>query len=408
MPLNSNTPNSSQDINRFSKGVENFLDSVGHTSIQDVLNTGRSAFGKEKINSRSVLNEIVASVDTPLLKNLAKDTLTVLSNWFEDPQTVCCLVQGLVGLHSATTNTLSDDTNFMAWLDILIAFVDVIIVMLTSNIKKLAFFIPDLIKEIMNGVIGAILLVLQELLFAIRDSLINELLRAIDSDELEDHIWAKCLPLAELIAVLKKYINDFGLLSQLFELLKGYVGKLVGDFGYMKALDFPNNIKDLEFLYWFRDLLLKLKQAVLSFELCYLPQFNATGGIVPTPVLGGMVRLAEGNSPQTEGKGSPAAVQGVVIAADGTILQDTNSLKKNSVPILTNSSIRGFLNKYYGYPLDVIDRLLVGSTSKDNIQGSNINSENPNRVSDLNADCPNSPNPADIVKWALRVRNRNI
>ena len=401
MPLNPKDPNAEKEINRFSKGIEDFLDKVGKHSIQDVLNAGRTVLRKKPINSTEMLNRLVNEIDTPILQEMASDVVTVMTSWFEDPQVLCCLIQGILGLRWATTNKLSEDTDFLEWIDIVIAFIDLIIVFLTSGLKSLILFIPDLIKEIMTAVIGAILMILQTTLFALRDSLINEILEAIDSDALEDHIWAKCLPLVQLIEILKKYIHDYGMLARLFNLINGFIGKLFGVFDELRSKDFPANVKDLEFLYWFRDLLLKLKDATINFELCYLPQFDEVGsdtpivtGVVPPGVTAG---LGKGNKPNSNSND----IQGVTVAADGTILQDTAGLKANSIPLLTNSSIRGFLNKYYGYPLDVVDGLIVGATSADNIQGTNA-------PLNLNADCPNSPTPAEIVKWALRVRNRNI
>lgn len=408
MPINPDLPNKVENVERFSETIDNILDSITNApgSVQDILRLSSKAFAEKQASGRPILDELIKNVDRPILMNMAKDVVTIMSNWFEDPQLLCCLVQGLWGLYAVTRSQTLSNTDFGKWLDVLITFVDVIIVMLTSNIKKLTFMIPDFIKEIMTGVIGAILLVLQELLFAIRDSIINQLLAAIDSDAKTDQIWAKCLPLAQLIAILKKYINDFGLFAELFEKIKGFIGNVVGDFGYMKAFDFPNNVKDLEFLYWFRDLLLKLKAATISFDLCYLPTTAPTG----SPIDLSIYQAPPGSPLATPsfnktGQGDPSAVQGIVVASDGTILQDTNGLAKNSIPILTNSSIRGFLNKYYGYPLEVVDNLLTGSSSKDAIHGSQITSD---RLSNLNADCPNSPTPGEIVAWALRVRNRNI
>jgi hypothetical protein len=411
MALNQNLANSTADVEKFSKSLDSILDSLKTPgSVQEVLNIATTSFGKRQIQIRPILSEMVNNVDRPLLKQMAQDVVTVMSNWFEDPQTLCCLVQGLFAIFNATRDVTLADTDFAKWMDVLIAFVDVIIVFLSSNIKKLSLAIPDFLKEIMNGVIGAILLILQEILYTIRDSLINELLRLFDSNAKTDQIWAKCLPLMDLIEILRKYISDYGLFAELFQKIKGFIGNMVGNFGYMKALDFPQNFKDLEFLYWFRELLLKLKLAALSFDLCFLPQDAATGGMGQqfgtdfgkTWGVGPNPAVIAGTGLQKRA-GSPEDLQGIKITPDGTILEDKVSLKKNSLSVLTNSSVRGFLNKYYGYPLEVVDSLMVGSTSADSIQGS-LTGGNP----DINADCPNSPTPADAIKWALRVRNRNI
>lgn len=409
MALNSDSANSRPDLEDYSKNLDKILDMIAQTpgSVQEVLSLGRSLLKKQDVQIRPLLTEMVNNVDRPLLKQMAQDVVTVMSNWFEDPQTLCCLIQGIFALAGTTRDGWKlSETDFGKWLDIIIAFVDIVIVILSSGLKKLAIMIPDFIKEIMNGVIGAILLVLQEILFTIRDSLINELLEAFDSTAKTDQIWAKCLPLMELIEILRKYISDYGLFAELFEKIKGYIGNIVGDFGYLKAFDFPKNIKDIEFLYWFRELLLKLKQAALSFDLCFLPQSEAPGGVL-AQVPNSVSTLAQTDSIKdigglSKGNVNPDEIQGITIAPDRTILDDKDRLKKNSVPLLTNSSTRGFLHKYYGYPYAVIDTLIVGATSKDSVQGTDTGGN-----LDLNADCPNSPTPSEIVKWALRIRNRN-
>lgn len=410
MAIDNQKPNSKADIESATRSIDAIMDSLQTPgSIQEVLNIATTALGKEGVKIRPMLQEMVNNVDRPILKDMAQEVVTVMSNWFEDPRTLCCLVQGLFTFFEAsTTRTTLENTDFAKWLDILIAFVDLIIVFLTSELKKIAFAIPDFITEIVNGVIGAILLVLQEVLFAIRDSVINILIEEFSYRTRHFEMFTKCLPLSELIEIFRKYISDFGLFAELFEKIKGYVGSIVGDFGYMKALDFPKNIKDIEFLYWFRDLLVKLKTAALSFDLCFLPQSNGLGepGSV-TPAVGVETSINPNLPTELGLRKTPvnASIQGISITADGTILQDKATATGSSLPILTNSSVRAFLNKYYGHPLDVVDSILVGPTSADSVQGTNVESAGGNLY---NADCPNSPDPYEAIRWALRVRNRNL
>jgi len=417
MAINSNSPNSNADIIAQNQGrIDDTLTAISNApgSVQEVLKAASVSFANYKATSRPMLDNMIAGVDKPILRAMSQDVVTVLTSWFENPQLLCCLVQGIYGLFLSSTATkdLSDaakdiakaQTDFNKWIDFVIVFVDVIITILGSKVKKLSFAIPDFIKEIMDGVIGAILMVLQELLFAIRDSIINDLLNEIERQAQygQNSIWAKCLPLSQLLEIIRKYVSDFGLFAELFEKIKGYIGAKVGDFGYMKAFDFPNNIKDLEFLYWFRDLLVKLKAAMISFDLCFLPQTSSTGTNLNTPQVLPGNPTTPNSVLQSGATTDPASVMGVTVGADGTILQDAT---KNTLAVLTNSSVRGFLNKFYGYPLDVVDALIVGGTGADSIHGTNITSSNP---SNLNADCPNSPTPAAIVQWALQVRARNI
>jgi len=413
MALNSHSANSQSDIEGFSRGLEDAIGKVGNITVKDVLGISTlERITQKNIKETIILKEMISKIDQPILKGLAMDTITVLSNWFNDPEMVCCLIQGIYAWYAKThkippTDFRLADTDFVKWLDVLISFIDLIIVLLTSDLKKIELFIPDFIKEIANTVIGAILLVLQETLFALRDSIINRILAEIDDASAKNSIWAKCLPLQQLLDVIKRYVSDYGLFAELFEKIKGFISDKVGDFGRLKDLDLPKNVRDLEFLYWFRDLLIKLKQATLNFDLCVYYGNAATGG-------NNNQEDEPDNSVNNEGilpsdsqirRPNPHEVQGFNVAPDGTILEDRGQARENTIAILTNSSIRTFLNKYYGFPLDIVDNVLTGTTSNDNIQGTNINS---NRVSDINADCPNSPSPEEIVKWALRVRNRNL
>lgn len=422
MPITPNGPNSNADIGRFSQTAENITDKafggLGKLTIKDVLGFGVLE-ATSGFNSAILLDGLIKDLDGPILKDMAKEVITTMSNWFNDPELLCCLIQGIWASY-ASTYSWADlakmqkegfsiaDSKFGQWLDVLISFVDLVITFISSDLRKISIMIPDFLKEITNGVIGAILMVLQEVLFALRDSAINEILYQIDraqgaSMDMEN-IWAKCIPFAQLLDIIKKYVHDYGLFAELFEKIKGFISQQIGNFGYMKALDFPKNVKDIEFLYWFRDLLIKLKQAALNFDLCVNYGYAAPGGAVPQGNLGG-----DSSTDGTDGGGggldNPSASQGIKVASDGTILRDNSKQMSNPMFLLANSSIRTFLNKYQGYPLDYVDNLLAGSSSADSIKGTDINSV---KVSDLNADCPNTPRPQELVNWALRIRNRNL
>lgn len=432
MAINPNTPNSISDINRYSQAVTTGVDAafgrLGKLTVKDVI--GGNFLGgsvQKKLDGKQssiLLESLINDLDRPILKGLIVDSITVLSKWFEDPKTLCCLIQGIWATYAASYSNTDlakqgtqeldiADSGFGKWLDVLIAFVDLIITFIGTDLKKISIMIPDLIKEITNGVIGGILLILQQVLFAIRDSAIAKILEEIDRSAAEgismSTIWSKCLPFAQLLDVIKKYISDYGLFAELFEKIKGYVSGKVGDFGYMKALNFPKSAQDLEFLYWFRDLLIKLKQAALNFDLCVNYAASPGGTIGVVPPLNGIFSESGGGGGGGGGGGRDVpTVPGLKLGPDGTILSNIDTQQEqrdNILPVLSNSSIRGFLNKYYGLPLDVVDNLLVGASPADSIQGTNINAEN---LSAVNADCPNSPSPEEIVKWALRIKNRNL
>jgi len=398
MPLNNQAPNSDEDINKFSNNLESILQKITNPSLSNLLKNYRGR--------KELLYQMIEDVDRPILKGLMADTVGVLANWFEDPETVCCLIQGLWAIYAKSVNrNISigiNETEWAKWIDLLVSFIDLIIVFLTDDIKKIVFFIPDVLKDIMNGVMGAILLVLQETLFALRDSILNTLLKAIDKGSETDKIWAKCLPLYQLIRILRKYISDWGLFADLFNKIKGFIAGKTAGFGILKKLDLPMNVKDLEFLYWFRNLLLNIKVAALNFDLCvnYAYSPSSAVGNIPT-----VETVALAKTPFGLSKASDLTKEdlGLTYTSDGSILIDREKVKDNTLPLLSNSSIRLFLNKYMGYPLDKVDDIITASMPNDSIQGTSINSD---RTSNINADCPNTPDPETIVKWALNLRDR--
>ena len=381
-------------------------------SLEDIIHKMKTGPMQDIESGKSeLLSEIINKIDKPILKGLAQDVATVLTNWFEDPKIICCLIQGLWSIYAtdkmkkdlnARKSMSVSNTDFTDFLDMLITFIDLIIVILTNGIKKLVFMIPDILKEIMYGVMGSVLIVLQQTMYALRDSAIASIIRWIDNSVAGvngDSIWAKCLPLSQFLDIVKKYVSDYGLLSEIDEKIKGYIASMHNRFGLQKKLNLPQSAKDLEFLYWFRNLLINMKEATLNFELCipfqYDPSASSDSNIPNNS------NYSNEQPFNNNGYNLTPSNLGIKMSSDGTILVDKQTV--NTLPLLSNSSIRGFLNKYYGYPLDVVDSLLVGSSPKDSIIGTDINSNN---ISDLNADCPNTPSPEEIMKWALNIRNR--
>lgn len=407
--LNNQRPNSDIDINRVSRTVDQLVDNLPRNIAPKILGTDYLA------ERSAMLVQMVENVDRPILAAMAKDVLNVLNSWFQDSTVMCCLIRGLFSIHASTwakskvpkNGTIELGQGFIEFLDMLIAFIDLIIVILTNDVRGFALGFTDFIKDIMNGVFGAVLVVLQETLFALRDTLLDKLLRALSVDT-ELKWWAKCLQLNRFIDILKRYVHDYGLLADLMNKIRGYNAGIFAEWeAYLRA-DFVKNINDLEFLYWLRELLYKLKQAVVQFDLCieyeYVvvdPNTNQNRLVSQTvPIQQLLKQGSDLNKTQAQQK------QGIVIANDGTILVDSQKLKgldNGSIPVLSSSSIRTFMNKYYGVPLEVADSILAGGSSQDSIMGTNINSD---RVTELNADCPNSATPDEIVTWAQHVRNR--
>lgn len=411
MPINSNSPNSSIDIAQYSAGVRDRINALQNPSITTALGTP----GKLLQDRMTLLREISNKIDQPILKSFAQDMLGVLASWLDDPEVLCCLIHGIWAAYAADKeiNTSQElvlaDTEFANFLDMLITFVDFVITLLTQDLKRLTFMIPDIIKEIFTAIMGAILLVVQETLFALRDSVISVIFEWMDSWDNEG-TWSKCLPLKSLINILKKYVHDYGLLADLLNKIKAYVaGMRVG--WSKKAEQAVPNAKDLEFLYWVRDLLVKLKRAVLNFDFCvdyeFVPKANTNEELnnqVNDPNFDNKTVDAASRS-RNQLNDDPNNKLGYTIAGDGSILVDKDKLTKQRgtyVPRVSNSFLREFIHNEYGLPYDVIDNTISRGSSNDHIQGTNVTSN-----SDLVIDrCADTPTAEETLRFMLNLKDR--
>lgn len=407
--MNQKNPNSQIDIDQFSSGINKVFDTIQNPSIINVL--GKQ--GKELKNRMALLKEMVDEVNRPILRGLANDMLSVMVSWLEDPQVLCCLIQGIWAAYVAKNTNLDAqskiklaDSDFGKFLDKMIVFIDFIIIFLTQDLKKIITFVPDFIKEIMIAIMGAILLLIQETVFALRDSILQVIFEWMDSWDTE-RTWSKCLPLKQMINVLKKYVNDYGMLAEIFEKIKGYAAGLRNKFA--KAADLAPNVRDLEFLYWLRDLLVKLKRALLNFDLCVDYEFVPHNTI---PNIDDGTQTANGtyvddiNNPNRDNTGDITNQQGYTIGSDGTVFVDKDKITNQTgswVPKLSNSFLREFIHKEYNIPYDVIDNTITRGTAGDSIQGTNVTSSVANTIQDR---CSNTPTAEDTVQWILNLRSR--
>lgn len=415
MALQTQGPNSQIDIDQFSTGVRTVFNTIENPSISNITGLIGTP-GKELQKRASLLSQMVNDLNNPILKGLATDMISVMTSWLEDPKVLCCLIQGIWAAYVAKNEKLTvsaslklADTGFGKFLDHLITLIDFIIILLTQDIKRIVFFIPDFVKEIMTAVMGAVLLLIQEVSFALRDSILEIIFVWIDTWDTEK-TWSKCLPLKQMINILKKYIHDYGILAEIFEKTKGYVAGLRMKFNPLAKTLVPN-IKDLEFLYWLRDLFIKLKRAALNFDLCVDYEFVPSAGTTDKNNNNQILKtryISDIINPNQENLGDIKTQQGYTIGSDGTILVDKDNLNNNNgnwVPRLSNSFLREFIHKEYNIPYDVIDNTITRGTSGDNIQGTLINSSSAFTIQDR---CSNTPSSEDAVQWILNLRNRLI
>ncbi|MCK9429425.1 MAG: hypothetical protein M0R17_05435 [Candidatus Omnitrophica bacterium] len=410
--MNQKGPNSQIDVDQFSTGIKNVFNTIEHPSITNILGTP----GQELRKRSELLSQMVNNLNKPILKALANDMLTTMVSWLDDPQVLCCLIQGIWSSYVAKNVNLSAsskiklaDSDFGKFLDNLIAFVDFIIIFITQDIRRLVIFIPDLIKEIMNAIMGMIILLIQETAFALRNSVLSVIFEWMDKWDTE-RTWSKCLPLKQMINILKKYISDYGILATIFEKIKGYISGLSIKSEKI-AKELVPNVKDLEFLYWLRDLLIKLKRASLNFDLCIDYDFLPTSDTINTnndennQKFAKKTYIDEINDENKDFQGDIKKQQGYTIGSDGTIFIDKdNTLNDNGnwIPRLSNSFLREFIHKEYSIPYDVIDNTITRGTSKDNIQGTSITSDN----FIIQDRCANTPTSQETIQWILNLRSR--
>jgi len=210
-----------------------------------------------------------------------------------------------------------------------------------------------------------------------------------------------------MINILKRYINDYGMLAEIFEKIKGYSAGLRAKFGPTSKLLVPN-IKDLEFLYWLRDLLIKLKRSILNFDLCVDYEFvpnNTIKDITDGSKSANVAYVDKLTDPNRNNLSDINNQQGYTIGSDGTIFVDKDKVTNNGswVPRLSNSFLREFIHKEYNIPYDVIDNTITRGTAGDSIQGTNVTSNVLNTIQDR---CANTPTADDTVQWILNLRGR--
>lgn len=403
--MNNKAANSQIDIDQFSTGVNNLFNKIENPSIINIVGTPAQELQKRTM----LLGEMVDNLNRPILKGMADDMISVMVSWLNDPEVLCCLIQGIWAAYAAKNININasiklSDSDFGKFLDHLITALDFIIIFLTQDIRRITFFIPDFVKEIMNAIMGAILLLLQETCFALRNSIISIIFKWMDSWDTEK-TWSKCLPLKQMINIFKKYFHDHGMLADLLEKIKGYTAGLRTKFEFLANITVPN-IKDLEFLYWLRDLFVRLKMASLNFDLCvdyeFIPSTENTDSKI-SEITKTSKYITDVSSPESSQR-NLSDFQGYTIAGDGSLIIDREkSSNGNWLPKLSNGFLRDFIHKEYNIPYDIIDNTITRTTSADNIQGSNITSDYENILVDK---CANTPTSKEILKWILDIKNR--
>lgn len=413
----SNLNNINNEIESISNIIEQSSDAINNLSLGSLYSTatGRTRVGKYLSERAAILRGLVNEVDNPIIKGFANEMLQTMAGWFNDPEVLCCLIQAIWVSYQSTVNPDNEerveltiaDTEFAKYIDRLIVFIDFIIAFVSRDLRNIVSFIPDFIKEIFGALMGAILLLLQETLYTIRDSVLQSIMDWIDEKVQGGSLWAGCLPFQQFLDIIKKYLHDYGLFDEIMDKIRGFVSGKKNSF--RKALPLVAQTKTLEFLKWFRDLLVKLKQATINFDLCvetaYVPDNTyADDPVDPTDTNAADTTLDPDSATVNPNVAAEERVP-LIVGDDNktvTISDNDSRIRDGDLPItdarnrrsqngayirrLSNDSIANFIANNYDFSQAAVEQALKKSTDG----------------------CPGFPGGQDLSNYLNRIRNRNI
>jgi hypothetical protein len=207
--------------------------------------------------------------------------------------------------------------------------------------------------------------VIQEALFGLRNSILGNLLAWINEHADFGRIWSRCLPMFQLLNILKKYIHDYGMFAKLYEKIRGFISGLMSSWSLYKEKDIVGLTRDIEFLRWLRELLIKLKMATLAFDLCVdyslEPNDNKSDNTSTLPndySFSNIPSLTE----DVNQNGIPNERSDALSLSDGTIAVSGD---KDMRSRLSKDSIINFGVKYLGYPREVMENAWTKVSSSD-------------------------------------------
>jgi len=409
-------PNSiNQDIESVTRIIDQADDAINNLSLQSLYSTtaGVTPAGRYLSERAVILRGLVNEIDKPILKSFATEMLNTMAGWFNDPEVLCCLINAIWISYQSTINPKNQetreliiaDTGFGKFLDKLLVFTDFILAFISRDLQAIIIFIPDFIKEIFGALMGAILLLLQETLYTIRDSVLQSIMDWIDESDDASKLWTKCLPFQQFLDIVKTYVSDYGLFDEIMDKIRGF---LSGKKSYWsKQADIVAQNKNIEFLKWFRDLLINLKRAVVNFDLCveyaYIPDNKYAGDpddpsdtnaadIILDPDLG-LVNpevLAKQRVPIIVGDDNKTIT---LSDTDSRIrftqtTDERNRQAQNGTYIarLSNDSIASFIKNNYGFSGDAVEQSMKKATDG----------------------CAGFPGGQDLKNYLDRIKNRNI
>ncbi len=384
------------------ENVNSFVQKLSNTTSVQGIDEFSMSISKREVDLMSMLNSLTEDIDKPILKSLANDMIGLFGSFYVDDDALCCLIKNLMiqlGLQSKLekyNDFINDiaaqqldgvfidednfalvvaETDFGRAIDTTIAIVDIILTFATLDINDLIMPSLDLIRELTEAVTGFICIALQEIIFTIRDSAIDWILQQIDETTSTDS-WAKCMPYMDFVAVLKKYIHDYGLTKKLMALMEGFIGNVHSKLSKALKADLAKNVKLIEFLNLVRSILVNIKEAVISWEFCvFLGKeqdfngYNNGEGDSSNPYFNHLKDILNNvNTTSDYGRND------FVFGDDNTILNNkdgastgtgdgdsNNTNAQNSQRIPPNDELSAFLQNYMNLSSDRTDQVLSDS-----------------------------------------------
>ncbi len=438
MPLPTNIANKQKDMQ---DKVSNFADNLGNTSFQGVQDLIGIATDS-KLDAIGYLKRLTNDVDIPVLQPLLNDLVNVLGSFYTSEEVLCCLIKNLLvttklgqAIEDAKKklkdelDRLSDkekaaivlgsiddpvtmltfsvaELGFIDTIDQLIFIIDTILGIMGTSVSDIMIPELDFAKLISDSIAGMICIALQEIIFTLRDTAIAWIVDALTKN-VGNQSWVKCFPYLSLINILREYIHDYGLLDKLFKLVEGFVGGKHAQFSkYLKA-KYPKNVKDMEFLKWLRDVLIKIRNAAISWEFCVDLNFDSTDADEKTQVeqeINDNI-LEDDHKKKVTGKPddniNTTLGDNNTILINGDIQNQINNDKVGDFRPPSNSEVNTFLVNHMGVSKDLADQL-TGLTDRDNVQGSL--SSDPHKT---NSDCGYVLSPSDLDSQIRKLLRSN-
>lgn len=437
MQTNKNGPNSERDIQ---ETISNVVGVAGNPSLRMPVDVVGLVADKQ-VDGIGLLRNLVKDVDQPVLRSLGMDMINLLGSFYGSQEVLCCLIKNIIAMATGAESvqltreefnrrvfgenalhrlfagvddpTISNeitvsDTNLGVIIDQLILIIDAIIIFLEADVQDIALPVLDIGNMLLQAIMGAVIIALQQVVFTLRDLSVSWVLGTIQ-DNIGDQPWLKCLPFMDFVKILRKYIHDYGMLDKLFKMIKGFIGSKYAKFSSYLQGDLVENVRLLEFLKWLRGLLIQIKNAAINWELCFdtdqglevMPS-GVTGSIYDTNNLDDNTGL-----PKSRGNGRINDNLNSTLGDDNTILRNTAD-NMSEVPFRnaggyrppSNDEINNFLKSNLGMSDDLADQLTGFTNARDHVDGTLAKDSRK-----VNNDCGFSMDDRDVqdaVRRALR------